>query len=138
MSYRRNALVLIAAVSAMMAMPLAAADSPDTSLFTDREKRIIEGYLLKHPDLSGGRPGKRPGRNDKAGRKVPPPGIAKNLQRGKPLPPGIAKNDLPSDLSAELPKRPGYERVIVDARIVLIEVATGIVRDILEDVLLPD
>ena len=28
-----------------------------------------------------------------------PPGIAKNLARGKPLPPGIAKKFLPQDLS---------------------------------------
>jgi hypothetical protein len=33
-----------------------------------------------------------------------PPGIAKNLARGKPLPPGIAKRALPKDLLALGPK----------------------------------
>ena len=32
-----------------------------------------------------------------------PPGIAKNLVRGKPLPTGIAKKALPGDLSRPLP-----------------------------------
>ena len=33
-----------------------------------------------------------------------PPGIAKNLARGKPLPPGIAKRAVPSALLAQGPK----------------------------------
>lgn len=33
-----------------------------------------------------------------------PPGIAKNVARGKPLPPGIAKRALPADLLALGPK----------------------------------
>ena len=33
-----------------------------------------------------------------------PPGIAKNVARGKPLPPGIAKRALPAELLAVAPK----------------------------------
>jgi len=33
-----------------------------------------------------------------------PPGIAKNVARGKPLPPGIAKRALPTDLLAVAPR----------------------------------
>lgn len=64
-----------------------------------------------------------------------PPGIAKNLARGKPLPPGIAKRYLPGDLSARLPLRSGYEHLIVGDDVLLISVATGIIVDILSDVL---
>lgn len=66
-----------------------------------------------------------------------PPGIAKNLERGKPLPPGIAKRYLPDDLEHELPPPPhGYERRIVDNDVLLVEVDTGRIADILTDVLL--
>lgn len=60
-----------------------------------------------------------------------PPGIAKNLARGKPLPPGIAKRYLPGDLSARLPARDGYERLLVGDDVLLISTATGIIVDIL-------
>jgi hypothetical protein len=63
-----------------------------------------------------------------------PPGIAKNLARGKPLPPGIAKRYLPPGLLGQLPPRPGYEWVAVGRDVVLIAIATGIVIDILSDV----
>lgn len=72
----------------------------------------------------------------KAKQKRLPPGIAKNLARGKPLPPGIAKQSLPYDLLQALPPvRDGHERVIVAGKILLIEIATQIVHDVLTDVL---
>jgi len=64
-----------------------------------------------------------------------PPGIAKNLARGKPLPPGIAKKFLPQDLNASLPAHPGYERIIVGSDVLLIDAATQVVADILRGVL---
>ncbi len=60
-----------------------------------------------------------------------PPGIAKNLQRGKPLPPGIAKRYLPSALQAQLPARDGYERLLVGNDVLLVKAATGIIVDVL-------
>lgn len=62
-----------------------------------------------------------------------PPGIAKNLARGKPLPPGIAKRQLPEDLATRLPRRTGVEVAIFGDRIVLLE-ASGVVVDVLEGV----
>jgi len=58
-----------------------------------------------------------------------------NLQRGKPLPPGIAKQQLPDSLLRRLPPVPrGYERVVVDGKVLLIEIATQVIRDVLTDV----
>jgi hypothetical protein len=65
-----------------------------------------------------------------------PPGVAKNYARGKPLPPGIAKRALPSDLRARLPVYPGHEYVVVGRDVLLISVRTGIVADIMIDIAL--
>ena len=65
-----------------------------------------------------------------------PPGIAKNLQRGKPLPPGIARQYVPRDVLERLPPlEAGYEYIVVAGKILLIEIATQVVHDILVDVL---
>ena len=63
-----------------------------------------------------------------------PPGIRKNLARGKPLPPGIAKKLDPS-FARQLPYYQGYEWQQVGSDAALINVTTGIVREILSDVL---
>lgn len=63
-----------------------------------------------------------------------PPGIAKNLARGKPLPPGIAKK-MDGRLLSHLPYYPGYEWRQVGRDVVLIAIATGIVYEILDNVL---
>ena len=66
-----------------------------------------------------------------------PPGIARNLAIGKPLPPGIAKQNVTHDILLRLPPlSEGYEYVVVAGKILLIAIATQIVHDILEDVLL--
>ena len=64
-----------------------------------------------------------------------PPGIAKNLLRGKPLPPGIAKVFLPSDLVQLLPAYPGYEYLVVGRDVLLVNSTSRIVEDILSNVL---
>ena len=64
-----------------------------------------------------------------------PPGIRKKLARGRPMPPGIAKQVLPPGLLETLPQREGYEVVRVGWDVVLVEVATGIVHDVLMDVI---
>jgi hypothetical protein len=49
-------------------------------------------------------------------------------------PPGIAKQYLPNDLRHALPApHDGYERLIVDGKILLAEIATGVIHDILMD-----
>ena len=50
-----------------------------------------------------------------------PPGIAKNLARGKPLPPGIAKKTVPDDLIILLPARPGARWLIAGDVVLLVD-----------------
>ena len=87
--------------------------------FAATDKDIIANYFDKNP-LSA---------------KPLPPGIAMNLARGKPLPPGIAKRSLPTDLLATLPTYPGYKYLLVGKDAVLVNSTTGIVADILTNVL---
>ena len=61
-----------------------------------------------------------------------PPGIARNLERGKPVPPGIAKQYLPTDLVRRLPAlERGLEYVVVAGKLLLVETATQVVRQVL-------
>ena len=62
-----------------------------------------------------------------------PPGIAKNVARGKPLPPGIAKRALPADLLAVAPKvDKDVSFAIVGEAVVALK--SGVVIDILAGV----
>lgn len=63
-----------------------------------------------------------------------PPGIAKNLARGKPLPPGIAKKTVPASMLGQLPSYPGYEWRMVGDDLVLIALSTAIVTTIINGV----
>ncbi|MDF9778320.1 anti-virulence regulator CigR family protein [Pseudomonas baetica] len=60
-----------------------------------------------------------------------PPGIQKNLARGKPLPPGIAKK-LDGRLVGRLPHYDGYEWQQVGTDLILVALATGLVYEILD------
>ena len=59
-----------------------------------------------------------------------PPGIAKNVARGKPLPPGIARKALPDDLIAIAPR---VERDVSFSIVgdVVVAVRAGIVIDVM-------
>ena len=63
-----------------------------------------------------------------------PPGIRKNLARGKPLPPGIAKKMVPGSLLGRLPRHSGYELRVAGTDLILVSLATAVVADILYDV----
>lgn len=63
-----------------------------------------------------------------------PPGIRKNLARGKPLPPGIAKK-LDNRLIGRLPHYEGYEWRQAGADLVLVALATGVIYEVLQEVL---
>ncbi|EFU2869633.1 Putative inner membrane protein [Salmonella enterica subsp. enterica serovar Sanjuan] len=63
-----------------------------------------------------------------------PPGIEKNLARGKPLPPGIAKKTVPASMLGQLPYYPGYEWKIVGDNLVLIALSTAVVTAIINGV----
>jgi Ni/Co efflux regulator RcnB len=118
----------MAAVLVMLGLSANAA-ADEAVVFTGKEIAIITEYY-------GGRSEPPPARGRK--HKELPPGIARNLARGKPLPPGIAKQVLPDDLLARLPPpRDGHERVIIDGKVVLVEAATQVVRDVITGVILP-
>lgn len=86
-------------------------------LTTDSELRIIREFYR----ASSHRP------------KPMPPGIAKNLIRGKKVPPGVMRTRLPNELVEQLPPRNGYEWAIANDVVLLID-ATGIVRDIVRGI----
>ena len=62
-----------------------------------------------------------------------PPGIARNLARGKPLPPGIARTRLPDGLLRELPRRDGADWIRQGDAVILVN-TTGVVLDVLRDI----
>ena len=59
----------------------------------------------------------------------------KNLARGKPLPPGIARKMAPQPLLNRLPRYDGHDWQVVGADLVLLNVATQVVVDVLMGVL---
>ena len=99
--------------------------------FSIEERQVIVDFY------GGAEPAGRKGKNKQnkgrgVGNQGMPPGLAK---KGK-LPPGIAKRQLPAPLAAQLPPPPtGYERVIVDNDVLLVNIATQIIHDALTDIL---
>lgn len=69
-----------------------------------------------------------------SGAEVLPPGIRKRLERGKPLPPGIAKRTAPAELRSRVEIPEEYELVEVGVDVLLVEVATDIIHDVLMDI----
>ena len=122
-------LMLFALLGGTWPLP-ADADTQVGVVFTQDEVRIIAAWYRDHgSELDT--PGNGKGRGKSGGL---PPGIAKNLAEGKALPPGIAKQHLPTPLVSALPAPPrGFERVIVDGRVLLVEVATQVIHDVLTD-----
>jgi hypothetical protein len=118
-------LISVIALTLVIALPVTADISVEVRFGQD-EISIIRDY---YEDL-----GRKERKDKHAGRGLPP-GIAKNLARGKALPPGIAKQELPPELVRRLPDAPdGHERIIVDGKVLLVDIATQVVRDILADV----
>lgn len=128
-----NRIFFIALFSLLSTLGLyssAAADFTAGVKFSRDEVSIIATWYRDHDSAT---------QQKKHGKKSSslPPGIAKNLARGKPLPPGIAKQYLPDSLVNSLPAPPrGFERVVVDGKILLVEVATRVIHDILTDAIL--
>ena len=52
----------------------------------------------------------------------------------KPLPPGIAKKHAPSSMLGRLLQHPGYEMVMAGTDLILVQIGTAIVADVLKDV----
>ena len=72
--------------------------------------------------------------NNLTGLRTLPPGIRRNLQRGRPLPRGISRQIMPEAVLVKLPRHPGHEWRIAGRDLVLIAIGTLIVVDILSDV----
>jgi hypothetical protein len=87
--------------------------------FFAKDRETITNFFSTHPFDTNGLP----------------PGIAKNLARGKPLPPGIKKVFLPKDLSDLLGANPDYEYLIAGNDILLVNKTNQIIMDILQNVL---
>ena len=91
-------------------------------LITIAERAIIGDYVHSH-------------RGQFAGASALPPGIAKKVARGGALPPGIAKKTLPGGLLSRLPARPGQEWRVVGTDVLIVEIATGVIVDVLKNAL---
>ena len=63
-----------------------------------------------------------------------PPGIRKNLARGKPLPPGIAKKMVPGPMLRELPVYAGHEWRIAGDDLILVSLGNGLVVEVMGDI----
>ncbi len=124
---------LIATVSTIVTLSATLASAGEfgvSVVFTDNEISVIRAYYRDNTANNSNNG------NGKGGKSLPP-GIAKNLHRGKSLPPGIAKQMLPTSLIDLLPPPPhGYERVAIDGRVLLVEIATQVIHDVLEDLIL--
>ena len=115
------------ALAALQAAPAAAkppqreAASVVDIVFSEIEKRLIREYYA--------------GQGHATPADSLPPGIRRKLARGKPLPPGIAKRFLPGELKSQLPAHAGTVRRVIGRDVVLVAAATGVILDILFDVI---
>ena len=110
-------------------------------VFTAAERSIITRVLGTPPPRTESSGRKR--KKGKKGKRGLPPGLAKRggqlppglAKRGGRLPPGLAKRQLPRNALDELgPARRGTERVIVGADVLLVDIATDIVLDVIQGV----
>ena len=144
--------LLVLAVSLALAAPPAMAQNRVAQgngvidvIFKEIERQIIREYFGKETDAAArGRGGKKKAKDGKRGGLPPglakreklPPGLERQLVKNGTLPPGISKRALPPGLNSHLGPIPaGTERVIVGGDVALVEVATGVILDILKDVL---
>ena len=109
-----------------------AADKDRAAYFLPEERRIIFDYY-HHADASKALP---PGLAKRGGKL--PPGLQRQLDRNGKLPPGLQKRlePLPADLESRLPRLPqGWERVILERDVILLDRRTNRVLDIIENVI---
>ncbi len=150
----RKIVMIVLAVINLAGPALAQGDRQNLDVasivFSEIERRLVRDYYqggaLRTPDaaarIKAAKPKRGPGGNRRmppglANRDALPPGLARQLQTRGTLPPGLAKRDLPADLAGRLPIPAfGTQRVIVDNDVLLVQQATGLILDILEDVIL--
>lgn len=128
-----SAVVVLAAM--VGASPVANANKElAETLFSAVERATIANYYRDAGQETTR--GKGAGKNKgKKGRGVGSRGLPPGLAGRQALPPGIAKRQLPRALTSQLPPAPtGFERAIVDNDLVLLEIGTQIVHDIITDI----
>lgn len=119
-----------------------------TGVFNEVERKLIRDYYRSktgaqsdsHSDGGRGKASKGKGRGLPPGlakRDQLPPGLQMQLEKNGTLPPGLAKRDIPRDLRGGMPRRDSrYGTYEIDNDVVLVERATGVIVDILADVIL--
>lgn len=148
--------ILIAAVAATLAFGSAQAAKPEGK---GKPEQSEKGNSGKSEDKSGhddhgGKKDGRKGHDGKdlryagisrddarryadqyrvSGTKPLPPGIRKNLARGKPIPPGIAMTRLPQGYLDRLPRYPGYEWRGYGRDLVLVDALSNVIADVILD-----
>ena len=93
------------------------------------ERALIGDYVRKAKTSGRGLP------LGLAQRRHLPPGLQKHIARTGRLPPGLEKRRLPGDLRSLFPIRSGQDYRVVGNDIVLIEIATELILDVMKDVL---
>lgn len=113
------------------------AEDPDLGdiVMSEIERRLIRSYYDRHYEdwygNGGGNKNKSipPGIAKKGG--WLPPGIAKQLARGNYMPRDVVYYPLPYDLRNQLPYRSGYDYYITDDKVMLVQIGTNLILDVL-------
>lgn len=94
------------------------------------ERRLIRSYYDRNYAryVDGGRKHLPPGLAKKGWL---PPGIYKQLAAGRYLPGDIVLHELPHELRNQLPRRAGERLYIADDKVLLVQVATNLILDVL-------
>ncbi len=132
-------LVLISPIDAEAKKPENKGGKPDKAQNENREdkqdlKELQQGLDLVTSLISAPEARKIAQGAGATGYKPLPPGIRKNLARGKPIPPGIQKTRMPGGMIDKLPRQAGYEWRNAGTDLLLVQAGTEIVADVLKDV----
>jgi hypothetical protein len=103
-------------------------------VFSEIERRLIRSYYDRNYALYIQSGGKNKHKNIPPGiakKGWLPPGIYKQLVAGQRIPGDVALYPLPYDLRGQLPYRSGYDYYIVDDKVLLVQVATNLILDVL-------
>jgi hypothetical protein len=97
---------------------------------SDTDRRAIRDYYAARAVPARGRHGHNPHGTAQA----LPPGIRKQIARGKGLPPGLDRQPLPADLERHLSPLPdGYVRLRIGTDVVLFDTRGQVVLDLVRD-----
>jgi hypothetical protein len=134
-SVRIRYIALSILMSCMVAQGVTAAP-PSGKGKPDKEsgQQVSEASQLLHPDIRYEDIRRIAVEQRYTGYKPLPPGVAKNLARGKPLPPGIANKTPRAAFVRQLPSYPDYEWKRCGTDLVLVQIATQVVAEVLANI----